>query len=54
MAVFFFSIGLEIKREVLVGELSSFRQALLPIVGAIGGMAVPVLFFYSVCERYSL
>ena len=45
MAVFFFSIGLEIKREVLVGELSSFRQALLPIVGAIGGMAVPVLFF---------
>lgn len=46
MAIFFFSIGLEIKREVLVGELSSFRQALLPIVGAIGGMAVPVLIFY--------
>ncbi|MDE6628072.1 MAG: Na+/H+ antiporter NhaA, partial [Muribaculaceae bacterium] len=45
MAVFFFSIGLEIKREVLVGELSSFRQALLPIVGAVGGMAVPVLIF---------
>lgn len=42
MAVFFFSIGLEIKREVLVGELSSFRQALLPIMGAIGGMIVPV------------
>lgn len=47
MAVFFFSIGLEIKREVLVGELSSFKQALLPIVGAIGGMAVPVLVYYS-------
>ena len=47
MAIFFFSIGLEIKREVLVGELSSFRQALLPIVGAIGGMIVPVaIFFY--------
>lgn len=46
MAIFFFSIGLEIKREVLVGELSSFKQALLPIVGAIGGMAVPVLIYY--------
>lgn len=46
MAVFFFSIGLEIKREVLVGELSSFRQALLPIMGAIGGMIVPVTIYY--------
>lgn len=46
MALFFFSIGLEIKREVLVGELSSFRQALLPIVGAIGGMCVPVLIYW--------
>lgn len=45
MAIFFFSIGLEIKREVLVGELSSFRQALLPIVAAIGGMIVPVVIF---------
>ena len=42
MALFFFTIGLEIKREVLVGELSSFRQALLPIMGAIGGMIFPV------------
>lgn len=47
MAVFFFSIGLEIKREILVGELASFRQALLPIMGAIGGMAVPVIIFLS-------
>lgn len=47
MAVFFFTIGLEIKREVLVGELSSFRQALLPIIGAIGGMAVPVLIYIA-------
>lgn len=46
MAVFFFSIGLEIKREILVGELSSFRQALLPIVAAVGGMGVPVLIFF--------
>lgn len=47
MAIFFLSIGLEIKREILVGELSSFRQALLPIVGACGGMIVPVaIFFY--------
>ena len=46
MAIFFFTIGLEIKREVLVGELSSFKQALLPIIGAVGGMAVPVLVFY--------
>lgn len=46
MAIFFFSIGLEIKREVLVGELSSFKQALLPIVGAIGGMIVPVVIYF--------
>lgn len=46
MAIFFFTIGLEIKREILVGELSSFRQALLPIMGAIGGMVVPVLIFF--------
>lgn len=45
MAIFFFTIGLEIKREVLVGELSSFKQALLPIVAAIGGMIVPVALF---------
>ncbi|MCH5220084.1 MAG: Na+/H+ antiporter NhaA [Muribaculaceae bacterium] len=46
MAIFFFSIGLEIKREILVGELSSFKQAFLPIVAAIGGMVVPVLVFF--------
>lgn len=46
MAIFFFSIGLEIKREVLVGELSSFRQALLPILGAIGGMIMPVAIYF--------
>lgn len=41
MALFFFVVGLEIKREVLVGELSSLRQAALPIAAALGGMAVP-------------
>ena len=45
MAVFFFTIGCEIKREILVGELASFRKALLPIMGAIGGMLVPVGIF---------
>ncbi len=47
MAIFFFSIGLEIKREILVGELSSFKQALLPIVAAIGGMIMPVVIYFA-------
>lgn len=46
MAVFFFTIGLEIKREILVGELASLRQALLPILAAVGGMVVPVGIFF--------
>lgn len=41
MAIFFFLVGLEIKREVLVGELSSPKQAMLPIMAAIGGMLIP-------------
>lgn len=48
MAVFFFSIGLEIKREILVGELSSFKQALLPIIAAVGGMILPILVFFAI------
>lgn len=47
MAVFFFTIGLEIKREILVGELASFKKALLPILAAVGGMVVPVIIFIS-------
>ena len=46
MAIFFFSVGLEIKREVLVGELSSLRKALLPVVAACGGMIIPILIFF--------
>jgi NhaA family Na+:H+ antiporter len=47
MAVFFFLIGLEIKREVVAGELSSFSQIVLPGFGAIGGMVVPALIYVS-------
>lgn len=49
MAIFFLSVGLEIKREILVGELSTVKKAMLPIIGACGGMLVPVLIFWLVC-----
>ena len=45
MAVFFFFVTLEIKREFLQGELSNIKQALLPIIGAVGGMLVPALIY---------
>ncbi len=48
MAIFFFLIGLEIKRELMVGELSSVRKAALPMCAALGGLIVPALFFYAV------
>lgn len=51
MAIFFLSVGLEIKREVLCGELSSVKKALAPIIGACGGMLVPVIVFYMVCPK---
>jgi len=45
MAIFFFLVGLEIKREILVGELSDPKNAVLPIAAAIGGMVFPALFY---------
>src|SRR5688500_2456437 len=46
MAIFFLLVGLEIERELYVGELSSFRNALLPILAAIGGMLFPPLIHF--------
>ena len=45
MAVFFFAMGLEIKREILVGELSSLKKALLPVGAALGGMLLPAVIY---------
>ena len=47
MVIFFFVVGLEIKREILVGELSNFKKAMLPIVAAIGGMIGPALIYVA-------
>lgn len=47
MAVFFFAVGLEIKREFIGGELASLQRALFPVVAAIGGMVVPALLYAS-------
>ncbi|MBM4327124.1 MAG: Na+/H+ antiporter NhaA [Deltaproteobacteria bacterium] len=46
MTLFFFVVGLEIKREVLIGELASFKQAALPAAAAVGGMLAPAAFYY--------
>ncbi|MCC6660562.1 MAG: Na+/H+ antiporter NhaA [Phycisphaerales bacterium] len=51
MAIFFFVVGLEIKRELAVGELSSVRKAALPLMAALGGMVVPALVFVSLGAR---
>jgi NhaA family Na+:H+ antiporter len=47
MAVFFLLVGIEIKRELIEGELSDRKRAMLPIFGALGGMALPALFFIA-------
>ena len=48
MAIFFFLVSLEIKREFIQGELSNPKQALLPIIGAVGGMVVPALIYVAI------
>ncbi len=50
MTIFFLMVGLEIKREVLVGELSSFRKAVLPFIAACGGMIIPVAIYAFICN----
>ena len=52
MALFFFVVGLEIKREIMGGELSSMKKASLPIAAAIGGMLIPALFYVLVAINY--
>lgn len=48
MAIFFFVVGLELKREILVGELADIKQAMFPIIAAIGGMVVPVAIYMAI------
>lgn len=47
MAIFFFVVGLEIKREILIGELSSVKKAMLPVMAALGGAVIPALIYFS-------
>ncbi|MFZ4622169.1 MAG: Na+/H+ antiporter NhaA, partial [Bacteroidota bacterium] len=47
MVIFFFFVGLEIKREIVIGELSSVKKAMLPIIAALGGMIGPALIFLA-------
>ena len=48
MVVFFFTVGLEIKREIVCGELSSMKKAMLPVIAAMGGMLMPALIYIIV------
>ena len=50
MGIFFFLVGLEIKREVLIGELSSLRQAAFPLIAALGGAVLPAIVYLSVAH----
>src|SRR5690606_5323139 len=46
MVLFFFLVGMEIKRELLIGELASVRKSMLPVLAALGGMVVPAFIFF--------
>ena len=46
MAIFFFMIGMEVKREILIGQFSDIKQTILPIIAGIGGIAVPAIFYF--------
>jgi NhaA family Na+:H+ antiporter len=48
MSIFFFLVGLEIKRELLIGELATLRQAAFPFMAALGGSIVPALIYFSI------
>jgi Na+:H+ antiporter, NhaA family len=48
MSIFFFMVGLEIKREILIGELSSFRQAAFPFIAAVGGCVLPAVLYLTI------
>ncbi len=48
MSIFFFHVGLEVKREILIGELSDFKKAILPVGAAVGGSLLPALIFLSI------
>jgi len=52
MAIFFLVVGMEIKKDMVVGELSSVRQASFPIIAAIGGMIVPAIIYLSLNKEY--
>jgi len=52
MAMFFFTVGLEIKREIMGGELSTLKKASLPIFAAVGGMVLPAIFYTVVVYNY--
>ncbi len=51
MAIFFFLIGLELKRELLVGEINTLKKAAFPMVAALGGIIVPILFYFTLNQN---